>query len=153
MGNSKYAVKTGKFINSASVQLLDLKRFRQSDILLFSNSLESFQLLDTAMNTTQPYIELHYVHHFNGAIMNFIPLVKQLRIRTVGGAGALRVKETNFQMVEVYLGLERVFKLGKRRRLRLGVYGVAADSNFAAPTATYKVSFDIVDTWKRDWSF
>ncbi len=105
------------------------------------------------MNTTQPYIELHYVHHFNGAIMNFIPLVKQLRIRTVGGAGALRVQETNFQMAEIYLGLERVFKLGKRRRLRIGIYGVAADSNFASPTATYKVSFDIIDTWKRDWSF
>jgi uncharacterized protein DUF5686/carboxypeptidase-like protein len=153
MGNSKYSIKTGKFLNSASVQLLDVKRFRQSDILLFSNSLESFQLLDTAMNTTKPYIEMHYIHHFNGAIMNFVPFIKQLRIRTVGGAGALRVEETNFQMAEIYLGLERVFKLGKRRRLRLGIYGVAADSNFSGPSATYKVSFDIVDTWKRDWSF
>ena len=153
MGNSKYSIKTGKFLNSNSVQLLDLKRFRQSDFLLFSNSLSSFQLLDTAMNTTQEFVEAHYVHHFNGAIMNFVPLVKKLRIRTVGGAGALWIKENDFQMAEAFVGLERVFKLGKRRRLRVGVYGVAADSNIGNPTATYKVSFDIIDTWKRNWSF
>jgi len=153
MGNSKYSIKTGKFLNSKLVELIDQKRFRQSDYLLYSNGLESFQLLDTAMNTTQPFIEMHYVHHFNGAIMNFLPLIKQLRIRTVAGAGALRVQENDFQMAEVYLGLERVFKLGKRRRLRIGVYGVAADSNISKANATYKISFDIVDTWKRDWNF
>ncbi len=153
MGNSKYTVKTGKFLNSKSVELIDQKRFRQSDMILFSNGLESFQLLDTAMNTTQAFIEMHYVHHFNGAIMNFIPFVKQLRIRTLLGAGALRVQENDFQMAEVYLGLERVFKLGKRRRLRIGMYGVAADSNIGKANATYKVSFDIIDTWNRNWSF
>ena len=104
------------------------------------------------MNKSTPKYLLECVM-CNGAIMNFIPLVKQLRIRTIAGAGALRVQENDFQMAEVYLGLERVFKLGKRRRLRIGIYGVAADSNISKANATYKVSFDIVDTWKRDWSF
>lgn len=153
LGSSKYNVEAGKFINTKRLQFIDFRRFRQSDRIWYSNPLRSYQLLDTALTTSEFFIETHFIHHFNGAIMNFIPYVKKLRINTVVGGGFLWVQENNYRYEEVFAGIERVFKLGPRRRLRLGVYGVVATSNQANTTTGFKVSVDVIDTWKRNWDF
>jgi len=135
------------------LRFIDLKRFRESDPILYSDPLYSFQSLDTALATTNIFFEAHHIHHFNGALINNIPLLKKTRIRTVVGGGFLYVKDSNFRHEEVFLGLERVFKLGARRRLRLGFYGVLANSNISQTDTNWKISIDVIDTWKRDWSF
>ena len=153
LGNLRYQVESGQFVNSRNVRLMDHKRFRQSDPYLFSNPIGSFQLLDTTLISTKRFVEGHFIHHFNGALVNNIPLVKKLRIYAVAGGGFLWLQENGYRMEELFVGLERMFKLGPRRRLRLGVYGVAAESNFAPAALDWKVSFDIIDTWKTNWSF
>jgi len=152
-GNTKYNVKMGQFVNSKDVKFVDLKRFRQSDPILYSDPLSSFQLLDTALAIVDYFFEVHHIHHFNGALVNNIPLVKKLRIQAVVGGGFLWIPDANVQHQEIFAGIERTFKLGARRRLRIGVYGVLADSNFDTPDSTFKISFDVIDTWSRDWSF
>ncbi|MEM7110041.1 MAG: DUF5686 and carboxypeptidase regulatory-like domain-containing protein, partial [Bacteroidota bacterium] len=151
-GNSKYKAIMGKFVNTRQLEFVDLKRFRQSDPYLYSDPLNSFQLLDTALVATDLFFEFHHIHHFNGALINNIPLVKKLRFRVVAGAGAMWIKQSDYFHQEIFAGLERVFKLGARRRLRVGVYGVAADSNQTPLATDFKISFDIIDTWKKTWS-
>jgi hypothetical protein len=153
LGNSRYTLSTGKFTNTRDLRYVDLKRFRQSDPYLYSDPMYSFQLLDTSLVARDWYIEGHYMHHFNGAMINNIPLVKLLKLRTVAGAGFMWVKENNFRHEEIFGGIERVFKLGARRRLKLGFYGVLSQSNYAPARADWKISFDLIDTWKRDWSY
>jgi len=153
LGNSKYNVELGKFINDANLRVIDIKRFRQSDPVLYSDPLHSFQILDRSLNTSDLFFEFHHIHHFNGALINNIPLIKKTRIRVVGGAGFLWIKENNFRYQELFAGIERSFKLGARRRLRLGIYGVIAESNQSSPASNFKISFDLIDTWKKDWSF
>jgi len=153
LGSAKYNFEVGKFITSEDLRLVDLKRFRQSDPILYSDPLRSFQLLDTALATTDLFYEAHFIHHFNGALVNNLPLIKKTRISLVAGAGAMWLRENNFRYTEIFGGIERVFKLGARRRLRLGVYGVLAESNQNSITSNFKISFDIIDTWKKDWSY
>ena len=153
LGSSKYSVKVGRFFNTKDLRYVDFKRFRQSDPFLYSDPTRSFQLLDSSLVATNWFIEAHHIHHFNGALINNIPLIKKTRVQVVVGVGALWVKENNYRHEEILAGLERVFKLGARRRLRIGIYGVAADSNYSRPNADWKISFDIIDTWKRDWSY
>ncbi len=152
-GNSKYTAKTGRFVNTQKLEFIDLKRFRESDPYLFSNALNSFQLLDTSLISRDLFFEVHHIHHFNGAIVNNIPFIKKLRLRAVAGAGFLWVKENNYRHEELMAGLERVFKLGPRRRLRVGFYGVAATSNQTPFRTDWKISLDIIDTWRKDWSY
>lgn len=152
-GSSKYKASVGKFVNTKDLRYVDLKRFRQSDPYLYSDPLNSFQLLDTALVATDVFFEFHHIHHFNGALINNIPLVKKLRFSVVAGVGAMWVKQSNYRHQEIFAGVERVFKLGPRRRLRVGIYGVAADSNITPPTTDFKISFDLIDTWKRNWSY
>jgi len=153
-GNSKYTAQVGKFVNSKNVKFIDVKRFRESDDwFLYSDPLNSFQLLDTALATTNLFFEVHHIHHFNGALINNIPLVRLLNVHIVAGGGFLWVDKDKVRHEEVFAGLERTFKLGPRRRLRLGVYGVAANSNISGPNVGYKISIDVIDTWKRNWDF
>jgi hypothetical protein len=153
LGNSRYNFMAGKFVNTTDLRLVDMKRFRQSDPYLYSNPLHSFQLLDTALVARSWFLEVHYIHHFNGAMINNIPFIKKTKLRTVAGAGFMWVHENNFRHQEVFGGIERVFKLGVRRRLRVGLFGVIGQSNQDLPKTGYKISFDIIDTWKRDWSY
>ncbi|MEL7159214.1 MAG: DUF5686 family protein, partial [Bacteroidota bacterium] len=153
LGNSRYEFKAGKFFNTQDLRFIDYKRFRESDPLLLSDPLNSFQSLDTSIATTEPFLEFHHIHHFNGAIVNNIPFLKKTRIRTVAGGGVLYLPGEKYRYQEVFAGIERVFKLGARRRLRVGAYGVLADASDGAPTTSFKISFDVIDLWKRDWSF
>ena len=152
-GNSKYNVKIGKYINTKDLRIVDLKRFRQSDPFLFSEPLNSFQLLDTAFATTNLFFEFHHLHHFNGALVNNIPLVKLTKVRVVAGGGMLWVQDNNFRHQELVAGLERVFRLGARRRLKVGVYGVLAKSRGSKTDTGFKIAFDVIDTWDQNWNF
>lgn len=152
-GNSRYKFLTGQFVNTKAVTFIDVKRFRESDPWLFTDPLNVFQILDTSLVTTKPFAEFHYVHHFNGALINNIPLLKKTRIGLVAGGGALYVREDDYWHQEIFAGIERTFKIGPRRRLRLGAYGVVGNSNVFQARTDYKFSIDLIDTWKNDWSF
>lgn len=154
-GNSRYRLSSGSYFNTKNLRYIDRKRFRQSDPWLYSNPLRSFQLLDTALalSSKKTFFEAHYIHHFNGALINNIPLVKQLGIRLVAGGGFLWVQQNKYRHQELFAGLERVFKLGPRRRMRLGVYGVGGNSNQTPVNKGIKFSLDIIDTWKKDWTY
>lgn len=153
LGNSKYKFEVGKFVNNRDLREIDIKRFRQSDPILYSDPLNSFQILDQEIFTSNLFFEFHHIHHFNGALINNVPFIKKTKLRVVAGGGAMWLPSENFNYQELFAGLERTFKLGARRRLRLGVYGAVAESNTGKPDANFKVSFDIIDTWKKDWSF
>ena len=78
--------------------------------------------------------------------------MKKTGIGLVAGVGALYVKEFNWQHYEIFAGLERNFKLS-RRRLRIGIYGVDSDGNQTPLKATWKVSFAILDDRNMKWNF
>lgn len=153
LGNTRYRAQIGQFVNTKDLRFVDWKRFRQSDPFLYSDPLRSFQLLDTSLHTTKLHTEVHFIHHFNGAIINNIPLLKKTRLKTVIGGGFLWLQDGNYRHQELFAGVERVFKVGARRRLRLGLFGVVADNNQNSPTTSWKIGFDLIDIWKRDWSF
>ena len=151
-GTTNYHAKTGKFLNSKILREPDYKYHRRSDPLWFSNPLYSFQGLDTSLPTLDFFLETHIVHHFNGALLNKIPFMKRTRIKSVVGAGYLYVPEHNYQYWEFFAGLERDFKLLKRR-LRIGLYGVYADNNFSPPSGQFKISFSLLDERDMKYNF
>lgn len=151
-GTSSYRVATGKFLSSKVLREIDYKYHRRSDPLWFSNPLYSYQNLDTSLPTKNLYLESHLIHHFNGALINKIPFMKKTRITTVAGTGYLWVPEHNWQHFEFYAGLERVFKIS-RRRLRIGLYGVLSDGNQIDTQYDFKVSFAILDNRNMKFTF
>ena len=152
LGTSSYHVKGGTFLRTNIVKEIDRKFQRRSDPIFFTNPLNSFQSLDSLLPTDRFYLEGHYIHHDNGAIINKIPFMKKTRIGLVGGASYLYVPEHNWQHYEFVAGLERTFKFS-RRRLRLGIYGTFADGNQMDPRFGWKISFDLLDDRNMSYNF
>ncbi len=152
LGTTNYRVAAGKFLTSTVVRDPDYKYQRRSDPIWFSNPLYSFQGLDSTLPTLDYIYEFHFVHHDNGSIINKIPFMKKTRIGLVVGGGAMYVKQYNWQHYELLAGLERNFKLS-RRRLRIGIYGVISDGNKINPKFSYKISFAVLDDRSMKWNF
>lgn len=148
MGTSKYTVLTGSFLNQRDLRLVDYKWQRRGDPVLFLNPNEAFQSLDSTFAVFRRFYQGHYVHDFNGALINKVPLLKKLGLREVGGAGFLIARERNLRYAEAFAGIERVFKwpFEINGKFKLGLYVVGSAANqFRNPV---QLKFGIIN-WDR----
>lgn len=153
LGTSRYHIYTGSFINDQEIRLMDQKFFRRSDRIFFSHPLRSFQLLGSIEPTTQNYFQGHYLHHFNGSIMNKVPYIKYLKLQTVGGAGLLLIDGSDrYQHGEAYVGLERVFRI-RNQLFKISGFYVQAFSSEDAWDSSFKFGIDFYNSFTRTWSY
>ena len=152
MGISKFKFFAGKFLRGDNIKFTDHKFFRGSDPFLFSSPLRSFQLLGQSFNTKNEFFQLHYLHNFNGTLLNKIPLISKLKMRTVAGASTLLIEDVNFRHAEAFVGLEIPFKLWKQV-FKIGFYYVGADSNYSELTSTFKIGIDMFNPISNKWSY
>ena len=147
-GISRYTIRTGSFLNRKDLRLVDYKFQRRGDPVLFLNPSEAFQSLDSTFPVFNRFYEAHYVHEFNGAIINKIPLLKKLQLREVAGAGFLIAPERNLRYAETFAGIERVFKwlFNPLSKFKLGVYIVGSAANKFSNPVQFKVG---VTTWDK----
>lgn len=154
MGDSKWKLYTGQFLRSSSLLFTENKFFRQSDVFFFSDPMRSFQLLDTAINTMNVYVQAHYLHRFNGFFFNKIPLVKHLKLMEVCGAGYLWIQNTGFQHYEIYGGLEKPININKwNMRFKIGAYYVASYGTYKPFSNMIKFGIDFFDPFSSTWGY
>ena len=152
LGTSSYRFEAGKFLNKNELKREDNKIFGRSDRWFFASFLTSMQLQDSTFNVTDSYLKLNYIHHFNGAIINYVPLIKKLGIHTVVGASGLVIPQYDYQYAEVFAGIERSFRVA-RTRFRLGVYAVEARSNFNRIDPRIKFGINFYSFRNDDWGY
>jgi len=151
-GISKWDVHVGDFFNNKNVMLTNNKFFRGSDRYFFSNPLLSFQLIGPSITTENGYFQANYVHHFHGALMNKIPLINKLKLEAVAGGGLLLLQDNSLRHMEVYVGLEKPFRLFKET-FKIGIYSVTADSNHSKLNTGFKVGIDVFNAFTKKWSY
>jgi hypothetical protein len=147
-GVSSYTVKTGSFPSRGDLRLVDYKFERRGDPVLFLNPNEAFQSLDSTFPVFKRFYEGHYVHEFNGAIINKIPFLKKLGLREIVGGGFLFAPERSLRYAEILGGVERVFKapFNLNSKFKLGVYVVGSAANQFSNPVQFKVG---ITTWDR----
>ena len=149
LGISSYTIKTGSFLNTKDLRLVDYKRVRRGDPLFFSNPNEAFQSLDSTFPVFKRFYEGHYVHEFNGALLNKIPLFKKIGLREIAGAGFLFAPErNNLRYAEIFTGIERIFKypFNQLGKFKLGVYVSGSAANQFRNPVQFKIG---VTTWDK----
>jgi hypothetical protein len=152
IGTTNYKAITGKFINTKDLRYVDQKIFPRGDQWFFASLMESMQIQDTTLSVRDFYYQLHVQHHFNGAIVNYIPFVKKLGIHAVAGASTLYIQESNYRYGEVYAGIEKTFKM-QRSRFRVGVYFVEAKSNYSDISPRIKFAFNRYNLRDQSWGY
>ena len=152
-GNSTYRIKTGSFINTKDLRLVDYQFQRKGDPLLFSSPHKSFQALDSTFPLFNRFYEGHYVHEFNGLLLNKIPFLKKLQLREVAGAGMLIAPERNLRYMEVFAGIERVIKwpFNPLTKFKLGVYVVGSAANKFSNPVQFKIGITKWDWLRNRW--
>lgn len=96
---------------------------------IFSSPLYNFQQLDSTFKTFHRFVELHYLHEFNGSIVNKIPFLKILKLTERVGANFLYAPERrNMFYYEGFVGIDKAIRLG-RDRWKIGYYFTAGYSN------------------------
>lgn len=152
VGVSQYHISSGKFLDTTRLQLIDYKFHRQGDPFLFTHPLYTYQLLSHTFPTFNWFLEGHYLHRFNGFIVQKIPLLRKTGIQTSAGSAFLWAPEWNYRHVEIFAGAERMFKLG-RERFRLGFYYAVGQNNRAGFVHDFKISFEYYNRTRNDWTF
>lgn len=152
-GISSYTIKTGSFPNRNDLRLVDYKFQRRGDPLLFLNPNEAFQSLDSTFPVFKRFYEAHYLHEFNGFLLNKIPLFKKLQLREIAGGGFLIAPERNLRYAEVFTGVERVFKwpFVPGAKFKLGVYVVGSAANQFRNPVQFKVGITAWDKVLNKW--
>jgi hypothetical protein len=152
-GNSRYHLYVGSFLNNRDIRVMDEKFFRRSDRIFFSNPLRSFQLLGSIEPTTDNFFQGHYLHHFNGSIMNKIPYIKYLNLKAVAGSGLLLIDGADrYQHGEAYVGLERVIRI-RHQLIKLSGFYVQSISSENSWDSTFKFGIDFYNSFTRLWSY
>lgn len=153
IGSSKYTVKTGSFLNTKDLRLIDYQFQRRGDPLLFMNPYKSFQALDSTFPIVKRFYEGHLVHEFNGFLLNKIPLLKKLQLREIAGAGFLFTQERNLRYVEAFAGIERAFQspFNPLDKFKLGIYVVTSAANQFSNPIQFKLGFTTWDKRRGKW--
>jgi hypothetical protein len=112
LGKSSWAVTAGGFLNKRDISFVDLNHFsgNQTIFLNVRQSTGNFQLLDYYLfSTSSAYVEGHFEHHFNGFIINKIPLLRRTKFQEVAGVNYLKTQSGN-EHIEFQFGIENIAK-------------------------------------------
>jgi hypothetical protein len=153
-GTSRYIVKTGTFLSKKDLRIVDYKWQRRGDPILFMNPDRAFQSLDSTFAVFKRFYQGHYVHEFNGFLLNKIPLLKKLQLHEMAGGGFLAANERNLRYVEAFAGVERVFKwpFDPLTKFKLGVYVVGSAANQFSNPVRFKVGITSWDKRMNRWN-
>lgn len=152
LGDMDVSVLAGSFINKRNLRVLEHRYFRGSDIFFFSDPLNSFQLLGPTLSTPNAFFRANYFHHFNGILLNKIPVLHRLKITEAAGAAMLSIPDENFYHVEFYAGLERVVRI-RKELFRFGIYTSTADSNWEKAKFDFKIGVNFYNAFTKKWQY
>jgi len=152
-GNSRYRIKTGDFLNTRDLRIIDYKFMRQGDPIFFQNPEKAFQALDSTFPVFDRFYQGNLLHEFNGFFINRIPFMKKLKLQEVAGGGFLFTRERHLRYFEFFTGIERVFKwpFNPLARVKLGVYIVGSIANKFNNPVQFKVGLTTWDRFKNRW--
>lgn len=107
LGNLKWRATAGRFLNHKNLSLPDLFHFKGNETPFHFTSFDEFLLMPYySTSSTSSFVEAHAEHAFDGFIMNKLPLLRRLKMKSFLGVHALW-QEGQTPYIEVNAGLSK----------------------------------------------
>ncbi len=125
LGATRFDADAGFFLNNRTMQFYDYRHFNGNETSVINFPQPSpFQAVDFSRprltnfqhmsyydnSTNEAWFNFHVQHHFQGFILNKIPLIRKLQWKTVAGANFLYT-EPNNDHTEIFIGIENILKV------------------------------------------
>ncbi len=111
VGNTEYNFEIGAFLSSNQMTFIDFRHFLGNQTIFYREAFGGFQLLDYyKFSTNQAYLLANFEHHFEGFLLNAIPLLRRLKWQTVASANYLYTQDARHYF-ELGVGIEHIFKI------------------------------------------
>lgn len=108
-GYSAYSIEGGMFLSDDSLEFPDLFHFRGNETFINyeNNNLVQFKLMPQYVySTTESYVATFFEHHFDGYLLDRIPLFRNLGAKLVAGGNIMAHKDQYYY--EYSVGLEGI---------------------------------------------
>ncbi|MFT7102682.1 MAG: hypothetical protein ACJAYA_001256, partial [Bacteroidia bacterium] len=111
VGRFEWEASAGWFPNNKFVPFMNWTHFNTSRVHITGSGVGRFMALPYySASTNEFYVQAHAEQHFNGFILNKIPLIKKLKWQIVGGVHYL-YEPTFGNYWEVTAGIENIFQI------------------------------------------
>jgi hypothetical protein len=151
-GTSKFLLESGMYLQKKDLRDIEYKYFRPSDYNFFSNPINSLQLLDTSLRTPNNYLQINFIHHFNGFFLNKIWGINKLKLEESVGGSFLTIPVSNFTQAEFYVGVERRLHV-KQQLFKIGFYFVTSDNNLGNANYHFKIGINSFNNFTNKWDY
>lgn len=151
-GSMNWEIKGGAFLNQSNLRFIEYKYFRGSDQYIFTNPLENFQLLGPTLSTPNAFYQGNIIHHFDGFIMDKIPLINRLQLEIIAGAGSLIIPKQAFVHAEIFAGIGKKFKLWGEI-VQIAAYAVTSDNTLDKIDLEYKLGMNFYNAFTGLWLY
>jgi hypothetical protein len=152
LGTAEIRFNAGSFVHKKDLRLIENKYFRPSDQYFFSNPLNSLQRLDTALKTSNSYLQLNAIHHFNGFFLNKIWLINRLKLEETIGGSILTIPDAKFFQVEFYAGIERKIRI-RKSIFKIGIYAVSQGNTLTKASLNFKIGLNNYNPSTDKWDY
>ncbi len=150
IGLSQFDISTGRFLREANVPFIDYQHFDGVQIFFLQPStdrsarIKQFSTLPYyTFSTTKPYLEIHYEHNFDGALLSNFNLSRRYKIHSLVGFNTLHISDQP-AFVEVFFGFDNIFKI-------LRVEFAGGVENFSRLRPSLRIGFDFrYDYYQRN---
>jgi hypothetical protein len=121
-GNTNFLVQAGAFVDRYPNYFIDYKHFNANRTLFSTPSNYAFQLMDYYTNSAGKYwVDGFLEHHFNGWLINKIPVLKKTKLREI-----LSLRYLTDDVIRHYweagFGIDNIFKV-VRVDFNIGIEG------------------------------
>lgn len=117
IGLSQFDISAGQFLRSANIPFVDYQHFDGVQVFFLQPStdrsarIKQFSTLPYyTYSTNQPYLELHYEHNFDGALLSNFNISRRYRIHSLVGFNTLHISDER-DFIEVFFGFDNIFKI------------------------------------------
>ena len=151
-GTSKFLLESGMYLQKKDLRDIEYKYFRPSDYNFFSNPINSLQLLDTSLRTPNNYLQINFIHHFNGFFLNKVWGINKLKLEESVGGSFLTIPVSNFTQAEFYVGVERRLHI-KQQLFKIGFYFVTSNNNLGNANYHFKIGINSFNNFTNKWDY